>query len=283
MAALETERNVRKGLRAVELCPGIVIGDQRTGNNRGDTKVVNAPVNFLGRTRNWLEGRGSAVASVGARLAMRFPSDADAELNLVTVDWVARGVLAALRKPQSVGRRIHLVSGARVNARQLAALLSEELGVQVRLSSPVVHSRVGLPVVCGLLKAFGREKSARRLHRLGSVFAGYSERGQPIHSVTNDVSLLGMPAERPCIVEALRMLCRHNEWVQDYGNMRDAEEIARREAAWAELVERIEERAGRRAGRIAPREFREMLAGQLGVLGEGFGNGKRAEVAAALI
>jgi len=85
------------------------------------------------------------------------------------------------------------------------------------------------------------------------------------------------------MVDALRMLCRHNEWVQEYGNVRDAAEISRREAVWAELIDRIEARAGRRAGRIPPREFRDMLAGQLGVLGESFGNGNRVEAAVALI
>ena len=284
MAALETERHVlRHGLRAVELCPAIVIGEQRTGNNRGDTKVVNAPVNFLGRTRNRLDERGGVLAALAARLAMRFPADADAELNLVTVDWVARGVLAALTRPQSVGRRIHLSSGARINAREMAALLSEELGTEVRLLSPVAHRAIALPLACGLLKAFGREKSAQRLHRLGSVFAGYSESGQPIHAVANDVAILGMPAERPCMVEALRMLCRHNEWVQDYGKVRDAEEISRREAAWAALIERVEARAGRRAGRIPASEFRTMLAGQLGVLGHSVAEGARARAAVAPI
>ena len=41
MASIETERfMLDKGLRVVQLCPAIVIGESRAGNNRGDTKVV---------------------------------------------------------------------------------------------------------------------------------------------------------------------------------------------------------------------------------------------------
>ncbi|MGB5174312.1 MAG: SDR family oxidoreductase, partial [Thermoanaerobaculia bacterium] len=50
MASFETERfMLEKGLRVVQLCPAIVIGETRAGNNRGDAKVVNAPVNLFGR------------------------------------------------------------------------------------------------------------------------------------------------------------------------------------------------------------------------------------------
>jgi len=271
IAALEAERHVlQHGLRAVELCPAIVIGDQRTGNNRGDTKVINAPVNFLGRTREWLEGRARgalwqrALASLGASVAMRFPADPDAAMNLVTVDWVARGVLAALKKPQAIARRIHLASGARPSAQELAALLSEELAIDVRLLSPSVHRKLMLPLACAMLKLVGQEKCARRLHRLGTVFAGYSDGGQPVHAVANDVAVLGLPAERPSMVEALRMLCRHNEWVQEFGRIRDAEQLTRREISWAELIERIEQRAARPAAQIPPLEFREQLAALTG-------------------
>ena len=44
MASIETDRfMIEEGLRVAQLLPSIVIGDSRTGNNRGDTKVVNAP------------------------------------------------------------------------------------------------------------------------------------------------------------------------------------------------------------------------------------------------
>ena len=58
MASIETDRYlVEEGLRVAQLLPSIVIGDSRTGNNRGDTKVVNAPINAFGRAKR---GRGPA-------------------------------------------------------------------------------------------------------------------------------------------------------------------------------------------------------------------------------
>ena len=52
MASIETDRHlIEKGLRVVQLLPSIVIGHSETGNNRGDTKVVNAPVNAFGRAK----------------------------------------------------------------------------------------------------------------------------------------------------------------------------------------------------------------------------------------
>ena len=52
MASMETDRYLlEKGLRVAQLLPSIVIGDSRTGNNRGDTKVVNAPINAFGRAK----------------------------------------------------------------------------------------------------------------------------------------------------------------------------------------------------------------------------------------
>ena len=52
MASLETDYTlVDKGLRVSQLLPSIVIGHSKTGNNRGDTKVVNAPINAFGRSQ----------------------------------------------------------------------------------------------------------------------------------------------------------------------------------------------------------------------------------------
>ena len=42
-----------------QLLPSIVIGNSRTGNNRGDTKVVNAPINAFGRIKEAVESSGS--------------------------------------------------------------------------------------------------------------------------------------------------------------------------------------------------------------------------------
>ena len=56
MASIETDRYlIHEGLRVAQLLPSIVIGDSRTGNNRGDTKVVNAPINAFGRAKEALD------------------------------------------------------------------------------------------------------------------------------------------------------------------------------------------------------------------------------------
>jgi len=271
MASLETQRFIlERGLRAVELCPAIVIGDYRTGNNRGDTKVVNAPINFFGlakeqleRSRNGAFWQRLGVAAL-ARIALAFPADATAELNLVPVDWVAHGIIAGLKKPDAVGERIHLATDTRVNSTQIQQILKEELQVEVRLSDPTLHRNLALPLVCGMLKTFKQEKMGRALQKLGSIFAGYSEWGQPVHEVGRDVSILGLPTERPVAADALRMLCRHNQWVQEFGKIRDADEIAHREKIWAKLIGRIERDTGRMAASIPPHQFRGILADLLG-------------------
>lgn len=272
MASLETERHILEmGLRAIELCPAIVIGDGRTGNNRGDTKVVNAPVNMFGQARERLE-RGAngtpferLAAAMLARLAFIFPGDVTAQLNLVPVDWVAQGVISALKKPQAVGQRIHLATDHRVSAQQLKEIIEEELGVRVRLADPTLHRNVTLPLVCGILNRAGQERLGRTLQKLGTIFSGYGEWGQPVHQVGRDVELLGMPAQRPVAADAFRMLCRHNKWVQEFGKVRDAVEIAHRENVWEALIKRIERESGRKATEIPPREFRRMVAGMLNV------------------
>ena len=73
-------RERHPGLRVVQLCPAIVIGESRAGNNRGDTKVVNAPVNLFGRANEALRGlHGSWVdrskGSMLAKMANVFPGD----------------------------------------------------------------------------------------------------------------------------------------------------------------------------------------------------------------
>ena len=114
-----------------------------------------------------------------------------------------------------------------------------------------------------VLTRLGEDKLANALEKLGAIFGGYAEWGQPIHSVGNDVRLLGLPIRRPDTEHAFRMLCRHNRFVQAYGRVRDADEIARREHAWEQALMRIEVASGHQAGALRPREFRELLAEEL--------------------
>ncbi len=265
MASIETDRHmVEEGLRVVQLLPAIVIGDSRTGNNRGDTKVVNAPVNAFGRAKEALdtlratrfgEPKAAAIASV----AMVFPADRSAEINLVTVDRVVEGILAALTRPEAIGERVHLATDHRIRTEDIVRIEKEELGVDVRLADPTLFRNVTLPFVSALLRRANEPKLASALEKLGTIFGGYGEWGQPIHSVGNDVRVLGLALRRPNTYYAFRMLCRHNKLVQDFGRVKDPDEIARRERVWAAAIERIERESGRLAGSLETAEFRRRI------------------------
>jgi hypothetical protein len=78
--------------------------------------------------------------------------------------------------------------------------------------------------------------------------------------VGDDVRVLGLPGRRPDTVQVFRMLCRHNRYVQEFGGVRDADEVARRERVWARAIDDIEFATGRRAARMPAPQFRELLA-----------------------
>ena len=265
MASIETDRAlVEDSLRVVQLLPAIVIGEARTGNNRGDTKVLNAPLNAFGRAREALEALretpfGAPKAAAVSAFGLAFPADRTAEVNLVTVDRVVEGVLAALTRPEAVGERVHLATDHRIRVEEIVRIVREELGVDVRLADPTLFRNVTLPLVSAVLSAAGEAKLAGTLERLGTIFGGYGEWGQPIHGVGNDVRVLGLPVRRPNTTHAFRMLCRHNRLVQDFGRVKDPDEVARRERAWAAAVERIERDAGRVAGSLDAAEFGRRL------------------------
>jgi hypothetical protein len=269
MASIETDRAmIEKGLRVAQLLPSIVIGHSRTGNNRGDTKVVNAPINAFGRAREAADRIGGDLAGrlkawATALVAGGFPGDRSAELNLVPVDRVAEGILAALHVPEAIGARIHLATDNRIRSEDMVRITREELGVNVRLADPTLYRNVTLPVVKTTLNVMGQPKLAGALEKLGTIFGGYGEWGQPIHDVGNDVRILGLPIRRPDTQHAFRMLCRHNRYVQEYGRVRDADEVARREDLWAKAIEAIEFRTGREVASMAADEFREHLSAEV--------------------
>jgi nucleoside-diphosphate-sugar epimerase len=265
MASMETDQHmVVDGLRVVQLLPAIVIGDSRTGNNRGDTKVVNAPVNAFGRAQEALDALkatpfGESKASAIASVAMVFPADRSAELNLVTVDRVVEGILASLTRPEAIGERVHLATDHRIRTEDIIKIEKEELGVDVRLTDPTLFRNVTLPVITAILRRAREPKLANALEKLGTIFGGYGEWGQPIHSVGNDVRVLGLPLRRPNTYHAFRMLCRHNKLVQEFGKVKDPDEIARREKVWAEALDRIEKESGRQASSLEAVEFRRRI------------------------
>jgi nucleoside-diphosphate-sugar epimerase len=264
MASIETDRAMIDGLRVVQLLPSIVIGHSRSGNNRGDTKVVNAPINAFGRAQQAIEGAEGLTDQAKARLigllAGNFPGDSTAELNLVPVDRVVAGILAALCARDAIGHRIHLATDNRIRSDAMLRINREELGVRVRLADPTVYRNLTLPLMKSTLTWLGEPRLANGLEKLSTIFGGYSEWGQPVHSVGNDVRILGLPIRRPDTEHAFRMLCRHNKYVQDFGRVRDLDEVARRERVWDQTLAAIERDTGHEAGAIPAREFQKELA-----------------------
>jgi nucleoside-diphosphate-sugar epimerase len=272
MASIETDRAlIEDGLRVAQLLPSIVIGDSRTGNNRGDTKVVNAPINAFGRAQQAIDTADGMTEQAKARLigllAGNFPGDPTAELNLVPVDRVVAGILASLTMPEAIGNRIHLATDNRIRSDEMLRINREELGVRVRLTDPTVYRNLTLPLMKSTLGWLGEPRLASGLEKLGTIFGGYSEWGQPVHSVGNDVRILGLPIRRPDTRHAFRMLCRHNKYVQDFGRVKDLDEISRREAAWESAIADIERETGLEAGAVSAAEFRRLLADRIELRG----------------
>jgi nucleoside-diphosphate-sugar epimerase len=269
IASLETERFMYEaGLRVVQLCPSIVIGQAKTGNNYGDLKVVNAPVNAFGRAHQALNGKGGSLEErvmgwLIAQVACIFPGDPRAKLNLVPVDRVAAGIVASLDKPKAIGQRVHLATDNFITSRMMRDICAEEIGVTVRLAEPTMHRNLTLPLVTKLLNFCNQSKLSNALYKLGTIFGGYSEWGQPIHQVGNDATLLGLAGERPNTERAFRMLCRHNQYVQEFGQVRDASEVSRRERVWSKLIACIEGDVGVSAGSLSAQEFRAALGRHL--------------------
>jgi nucleoside-diphosphate-sugar epimerase len=269
MASIETDRAlVEQGLRVMQLLPSIVIGHSETGNNHGDTKVVNAPINAFGRAKEALAGLGlDPKARVRAALiravALSFPGDRSAELNLVPVDRVVSGILAALHVPEAIGARIHLATDDRIRCEEIVRVCREELGIKVRLADPTLFRNVTLPLVKAVLARLDEPRLANALEKLGTIFGVYGEWGQPIHDVGNDVRLLGLPIRRPDTAAAFRMLCRHNKYVQEFGQVRDAGEVARRERVWETTIDEIEYDTGREVASMRAGEFRRLLSERL--------------------
>jgi nucleoside-diphosphate-sugar epimerase len=269
MASIETDRAmVEEGLRVTQLLPSIVVGHSRTGNNRGDTKVLNAPVNAFGRAKEALDSLAGewadrARAWLVSKVATTFPADRSAEINIVPVDRVAAGILAALAAPEAIGARIHLATDQRIRSEEICRITEEELDVSVRMADPTLTRNLTLPVVKALLLAVGEPKLAEVLERLGTIFGVYGEWGQPIHDVGNDVRLLGLPVRRPDTLATFRMLCRHNKYVQEFGRVRDPDEVARRERLWENAIDEIEYETGQQAASMPPDEFRYAVSDKI--------------------
>jgi hypothetical protein len=91
------------------------------------------------------------------------------------------------------------------------------------------------------------------------------------------VRILGLPIRRPDTLQAFRMLCRHNRYVQEFGRVRDQDEVARRERIWDDTLRALELRTGRQAAAIPPDEFQKLLLAELELRGFERRRVKRAE------
>jgi hypothetical protein len=110
------------------------------------------------------------------------------------------------------------------------------------------------------------------------IFGSYGEWGQPVHEIGNDVRILGLPLRRPDTLQAFRMLCRHNKYVQEFGAVRSPDEVARREAVWEQAIEAIEHETGHEVGAVSAREFRRLIAAHIDLkTSKGRGRARRAK------
>ena len=135
--------------------------------------------------------------------------------------------------------------------------------MNVRLADPTLYRTLFLPVVKAILAELDQPKLGSALEKLGTIFGVYGEWGQPIHDVGNDVRILGLSIRRPDTANAFRMLCRHNKYVQEFGKVRDGDEVGRRERVWETAIAAIAFKTGREVATIPAEEFRELLAGEL--------------------
>ena len=72
-------------------------------------------------------------------------------------------------------------------------------------------------------------------------------------------NILGLSEKRPNTLQAFRMLCRHNRYVQEFGKVRDLHEISRREEIWLRFVEAMEERNEMTVGATGASQFQQEL------------------------
>jgi hypothetical protein len=165
--------------------------------------------------------------------------------------------------PEAIGTRIHLATDDRLRCEDIARIAREELGVNVRLADPTLYRTLFLPVVKAVLAQLDQPKLASALEKLGTIFGVYGEWGQPIHDVGNDVRILGLPIRRPDTAASFRMLCRHNKYVQEFGRVRDGDEVARRERVWEEAIDAIEFESGRQVASVSAPEFRKLLGSRI--------------------
>ena len=108
------------------------------------------------------------------------------------------------RRRRRSAHRIHLATDNRIRSEDMMRIIARGAGRErapVRSDAlPQRHAAARARRRCGRL---GEPKLASALEKLGTIFGGYGEWGQPIHDVGNDVRILGLPIRRPDTEHAL--------------------------------------------------------------------------------
>ena len=129
--------------------------------------------------------------------------------------------------------------------------------MNVRLADPTLFRTVTLPILKAALTAAGRAEARRAPWRSWArIFGGYSEWGQPVHDVGNDVRILGLPMRRPDTHHAVPHAVPPQ---QVRAGVRPGARSGRGGAPRArvgEALEAIELQTGRQAASIPAGEFR---------------------------
>jgi nucleoside-diphosphate-sugar epimerase len=249
---------LEKKLRCIQLCPAITVGDWKTGNNYGDSKVINAAANAFGKISEELDKQSPLVRFAVKRL-LCFPGLREAKLNLVPADRVTQGLHKALTRPLATCERVHLgCEGIRIG--QFIDSFADEIGIRVQMTNPAIHRAVRQPILKLMARMVGLANLYRKVETLFNIFGSYAEWGQPRHELGNDVRLLGLEEPRPDLVPLAHMLCRHNKQVQDWGRVRDKAVLMDRERRWKTLVDGLEKKYGTHAGAIPAAEFNKETA-----------------------
>jgi len=244
---------LEKRLRCISLCPAITVGDWRTGNNYGDSKVINAAANAFGQISIML-GQQSWLVRAAVKPLLCFPGLREAKLNLVPADRVTQGLHKALTRPLATCERIHLgCEGIRIA--QFVDAFADEIGVRITMVNPAIHRAVHQRILKAMFGVLGMSKTFNKLTVLFNIFGSYSEWGQPRHELGKDVSILGLQEPRPDLKPLAYMLCRHNQLVQDWGKIRDKQVIMQRERQWNTFVTELEAKYHKHAGDIPASEF----------------------------
>ena len=231
MASIETDRaSIEDGLRVAQLLPSIVIGDSRTGNNRGDTKVRERPHQRLRPGEGGDRRAGAATRPIaGARARDRAARHHLPGRPLGGAEPGAGGPGGGghpgrARRRRRRSARASTWPPTTGSARRTSAHHPRGAGRQRAPGRPdALPQRHAAAGEGGADRARGAASSPNALEKLGTIFGVYGEWGQPVHDVGNDVRILGLPIRRPDTAKhAFRMLCRHNKYVQEFGQVRDA-------------------------------------------------------------